>query len=359
MWSSLLRSVTMRHTYKLTGLFCMLLISGCASMTSQSVGTSPPPGGRAGLLYFLPQRDLLVEYDTRSPDGQCQSVFRVGVSEPYADRAQSFMADLPSMFLGHNASFLTVAENGLLDNAESYAQSTLTEIIVAAAEGGARLSFDRNSADGVIATSESCPDLALAWRIPIPVKSGNLGNGLTVAVDADGTRRFDYSAWHSHWTLRLESPPVDVSNSAATKKPAAGIYYRANVPYRVSIHSDGAIETHAVSLPNESPILLASAPRSLFGGKRATMTFDHGTLVGYSVDLEGDGLQLVSLPVRVLAAMSGAAGELFSFRRSSAQGEAAAIEAELALETARLTIARCQAALQSDDMNEIREHCGT
>ena len=328
-------------------------------MTSRSVGVSPSPNGNAGLLYFLPQRDLLVEYDTRSPDGQCQAVFRLGVSEPYADRTQGYVADLPSMFMGHNASAITVTADGLLDNAESYAQSTLAEIVIAAAESSVRLSFDRASADEIVESPESCPDLKLAWRIPVPVEAGYLGNDLTAAVDADGTRRFEYNTWHSRWTLRLESPPARFANSAATMEPAAGVYYRANVPYRVSIESGGAIETHAISLPNESPALLASAPRSLFGGKRASMTFDHGTLVGYSVDLEGDGLQLVSLPIRVLAAMSGAAGELFSFRRASAQGEAAAIEAELALETARSAIARCQTALQSDDIDEIRQQCGT
>ena len=94
-----------------------------------------------------------------------------------------------------------------------------------------------------------------------------------------------------------------------------------------------------------SPTLLAPTPRSLFGAKKADLVFDAGTLTGYGVDFEGDGIQLVSLPVKVLGAVSGAAGEVFTFRRNrAAQSETAAISAELALQAQRVARDECRAA---------------
>ena len=88
------------------------------------------------------------------------------------------------------------------------------------------------------------------------------------------------------------------------------------------------------------------------------MVFEAGTLTGYTVDLEGDGLQIVSLPLKVLSGISTATGELFGLRSNRAHSEAAAINAELALQAMRANQTRCQRAIVADDLESIRQFCG-
>ncbi len=345
-------------------LVAPLLLAGCSPIVSHVAKDS---ASLSGMIYFLPQRDLLVQYEALTVNGGCRRTLSVGVSAVYADRSEAYVAQLPASFMGHNESQLRVSPNGLLDSAVGHSRSALTEFVLSAARS--TLAFDRPIDDSetlndIELGTPNCPEISLAWSIPIPLRSEDLGNDLAVTTTLAGERQFAYDSWNDRWAFTLEPPPDFGGGSSpqARAKNTAGLYYRSNIPYRIRIDTgfsrNSITEDLVISLPNESPTLLAPTPRSLFGAKKANLVFDAGTLTGYNVDLEGDGIQVVSLPVKVLGAVSAAAGEVFSFRRNRAQGEAAAINAELALQTQRAAQGECRSAVNSEDMDRIRKSCG-
>ncbi|MEM7282115.1 MAG: hypothetical protein AAF438_10860 [Pseudomonadota bacterium] len=344
----------------LIGLFVGLFgLMGCTPIKSK-VGIKPD-SINAGIAYFLPQRDLAIRYRTQLDDQQCHESLEITTSEPYADPSAMYMAQISPIFMGDNGSKLVVTPEGLLHSAVSETNPAFREILLSASTSitemvNRRIAMDRDPLD-----SDECVARDFSWTVSLPMDAKDLGNHLSVESTDEGyVFRFQQS-W-TRWSFTLERPGIAAIGSTQSEQRAVdGLLYRVNIPYKISFDSELATRLDSngavVFLPNESPILLAPTPGSVFGKKVASITFDQGILVSYEADFEGGGKQVAKLPVEVLGAITAATGNVFRGRKDESEQEYAALQAELRLERLQRQQAACREALNGQDSSKIESDC--
>lgn len=324
-----------------------LTLNGCAAVNS----TSAPATSSGGLLYYMPMRDIQIA--VTNANGKITSITATA-STSYADRTKSYKLDYQPHLLAKNTMDLDVSEAGLLTSSKA----NQTGDAVAALGGlGTLAGYMRGSGVGVQSAASTTVQ---ASEPPSLCKF-------------DGTHTFLLSAKPSETTVcgsikvtveRLAWAPKTLSDPTSNLQDGssyAGIFYRTNLPYKVTMTSEGLNAQTVVHSPSESPTHFLPVARTLFANNDAKITLSNGAGVPskYVQDTDGELAALLKLPAAIVTPYFAAIGQMFQFRSAERTQQAGDMTSAVSLELAKIKYQKCLDAIEAKDTELISSlRCG-
>ena len=314
-------------------LSASLGLLACASIESQEAPQGAPV---QGLSYHLPNKDFVV---TLTVKGQKPEKASIATTPAYPDLSRQFVLHYGRNGLGKNTLDVTVSPSGLLSTANSSTQSGLTEAFKAFAASLGSVKGLWTSA--VQAESPCSTDGDYSFVYPKPGVYRPCGDAVTIRIVALP----ESVAPHT---------PAVAGPEAGPGSAQAGIFYRQERPYKVSV-TGGAVNTEAlVFSPSQSPAHFLPIARSFFSSNNADFELSEGVPKRYKQASEGEGLALLKLPADVLAAYFSAVGSLFDNFKNTDSKQAQALSESLKLEFAKKKYDACIEALHAKDEDRLK-----
>lgn len=314
-------------------VFACLGLFACASIESQETAQGLPV---QGLSYYLPNKDFAV---TLTIKGQKPERASIGTTPAYPDLTRQFVLHYGRNGLGKNAMDVTVSPSGLLSTATSSTQSGLTEAFKALASS---LGSVKGLGAGAVQTESPCSiDGDYSFVYPKPGVYRPCGEAVTIRIVA------------------LAEPVAPPTPAVASPERGlglaqAGIFYRQERPYQVSV-TGGAVNTAAlVFSPSHTPAHFLPIARSFFSSSNADFELSEGVPKRYKQSSDGEGLALLKLPADVLAAYFSAVGSLFDNFKNSDSKQVQALNESLKLEFAKKKYDACIEALRAKDEDRLK-----
>ena len=322
----------MKLPLTLSVLTCVGLLA-CASIESQEAPQGTPV---QGLSYYLPNKDFAV---TLTVKGQKPEKASIGTTPAYPDLSRQFVLHYGRNGLGKNAMDVTVSPSGLLSTATSSTQSGLTEAFKALATS---LGSVKGLGSGAVQAGSPCSiDGEYSFVYPKPGVYRPCGEAVTIRIVA---------------LPEPAAPPTPVVSRPESGHglAQAGIFYRQERPYQVSV-TGGAVNTVAlVFSPSQSPAHFLPIARSFFSSSNADFELSEGVPKRYKQSSDGEGLALLKLPADVLAAYFSAVGSLFDNFKNNDSKQVQALNESLKLEFAKKKYDACIEALRTEDKDRIK-----
>lgn len=383
----------MKYSQLLKIVGVLFLASACAPIKSTLQHANKPV---QGMLYQLPKKDIIVNFERTKPsENACVDTINFESTETYADPSYHFAASLPTHQFGTNKSVITVSEKGLLNSAVADAPTDIDNIIETVAQLAAATStapiFSTSATTSVRgADNDDC----------IPTKKTFLIDGSLKAVGSDNPE-------HSNWYLPLttvegrklvfelpenigqveitsfnhlseenhvedkkennennenneNSADSSTDNAIVVQSTFNGLAYRRIAPFLVNVTKNSKNASAMVAppkvmnIPDARGYHIAKTPTSIFGNKKATLTFSDGVLTQYDAEFSGDVIEVLSIPAKIVSALSKAAGDVFSQQTVEATAEIEYLEKAQELGIERLKFDECSAALNSKPKDEAK-----
>jgi hypothetical protein len=110
------------------------------------------------------------------------------------------------------------------------------------------------------------------------------------------------------------SPYKNNENFAPGGDSYSGIFYRHELPYRITITGPGnsTVALSVLTSPDESEIDFFPIKRSLFANNTATITMTDGVITGVDQTTDGELSAALSLPANILSSYFAAVGAVFT-----------------------------------------------
>jgi len=154
--------------------------------------------------------------------------------------------------------------------------------------------------------------------------------------------------------LALREKWMPAEQASASEGAQAGIFYRQELPYLVTV-TGGAVNQSAIVLsPSDSRAHFLPIARTFFSSNSADFGLVNGVPERYKQASDGEGLALFKLPADVLAAYFSAVGSLFDSFKSNDGKQAQALGESLKLEFAKKKFDACMEALRAEDKDRIK-----
>lgn len=329
----------------------MSMLGGCAAVYS----TAAPPAGSDGLLYYMPKRDILVTVTNSS--GKITSITATA-SPSYADRTKSYLLDYQPHLLAKNKMDIEVSEAGLLTSSKA----NQTGDAVTALGGLGTLAGYLRASSG--ATVQDVADGGVrAGDAPSLCKQDGTHTFLFAAESIDDGPKTVCGSIRVHitrygWTKESKPEP---STTQADGSSHAGIFYRVNLPYKVTMTSEGINAETIVHSPSESAPHFLPVARTLFSNNDAQITLANGAGVPskYVQDTDGELAALLKLPAAIVSPYFAAIGQMFQFRSARRTQESGDMTSVINLELAKIKYQKCIDAIAAKDAELITAlRCG-
>ena len=331
-------------------VLCATALSACGPILS-SAPTDDEAASLGGTAYSLPMQ--LVRVRLSDVDGALQIQLDQPIS--VADPAHTYLLSYRPSPLSEDTVDIDIdPKTGLLKQINLTAADKTDDIIVEIARSAALVFEATTAAEGrqiftrlldpsdEVATQELVDDMNrvaiadAAIRQESACRAPSDERARTICASyrsvAAGRRRID---------VTITKPPP---YPAPVADCSIGVCYRHAMPYRFRVEFDGtgySVE-EAHSLTNAMPAIPIDLARASFVTKVSTIDFDAGQLDKVHVEKPSEGLELASLPIRVMRAFFGAVAELIQLRvnvgtqeQLLAQRELDVLRAEQALEDAK------------------------
>lgn len=322
----------MNHTL-IVSLGASACLLGCASIESQE---SPSGKPIQGLSYYMPQKDFVV---TLTVKGQKPERATIGTTAAYPDLSRQYVLQYGRNWLGKNSLDVTVTSTGLLSTAKSSTQSGVTDAFKGLASGVAGLQ-------------------AMAFRPEQVGPACNTDGEYTFIFKKPGV----YKPCAGAVTVNVGAPSgyealVPSQTAPASEGAQAGIFYRQELPYLVTV-TGGAVNQSAIVLsPSDSRAHFLPIARTFFSNNSADFGLVNGVPERYKQESDGEAVALFKLPADVLAAYFSAVGSLFDAFKTRDSKQVDALNASLTLELAKKKHDACMEALQAKDNDRIKALC--
>ena len=137
----------------------------------------------------------------------------------------------------------------------------------------------------------------------------------------------------------------------------AGIFYRQDLPYLVTVTGGAVNEAAMVFSPSDSRTHFLPIARTFFSSNSADFELSDGVPKRYKQASDGEGIALFKLPADVLSAYFSAVGSLFDAFKVRDTKQAEMLGESLKLELAKKKYDACLEALQAKDDNRIKALC--
>lgn len=319
-----------------TSLFLSLLASaGLLACASIETSEAPPSAAVTGLSYYMPSKDFVVTLTLKAQKPEKASITTTAA---YPDRSRQFVLQYGRNWLGKNTLDIGVSPAGLLSTASSSTQSGVSDAfrglggLLGSAKG---LGMNALQA-GAVCSSDG--EYTFVFKAPGVYKP--CGEAVTVSISAA-------SEPAGPWPLQAQAQPMPDTG-------LAGIYYRQELPYLVTV-TGGAVNTAAmVFSPSASRTHFLPITRTFFSSNSADFELSDGVPKRYKQASDGEGLALLKLPADVLAAYFSAVGSLFESFKSNDSKQAQVLSESLKLEFAKKKYDACIEALRAKDDERIK-----
>jgi hypothetical protein len=337
----------MHTTRSIAILALATALGGCASVNS-TMNAKETDGG---LVYYMPMRDIVIT--VTNAGGKINSIV-TSASASYADRSKAYVLDYQRHPLAKNTLDVEVSEAGLLTNSKS----NQTGDAVAALGGlGTLAGYMRASSisiqsdpTGVAKTKVAGGACSLdgnhTFIIPVTRTQGDICNGISFRIEKLG------------WT---GDKGTDTTMNQREGTSYAGVFYRVNMPYKVTVFSDTLNSETIVFSPSQSQEYFLPIARTFFANNDSKITLANGAGVPskYVQDTDGEVAALLKLPAAIVAPYFAAIGQLFTGFSSKNTSEASALNSTLSLELTKMKFDACIKAIQDKDTERIASlKCG-
>ncbi len=319
------------------GCAAAALLGGCVS----GIRSSRLEAGKAadaGLVYFLPDRDVVVTVVSVKDKG---SELTVAASDAMPDPKAAYLATIPRNHTGTVDSTLAVNDRGLLDSDSS------TSVTSSVADILSKLAVARDLPFRGAERTDPKVDCSLpgTYRVTIP-----LGE-----LPAEPVEFCDYRIEVQPSPARADLP-LSVVNAGGKAQP--GLFYRIPVPYDVTLTGHGSRRTYVVLSPTGSPTYFLPLAGSTFAASSGTLGFKDGVPTRYRQNIGNETVGLLSIPATVLQNYFAAVGAMFTVRKDAGDKEAAYLNQLNTLAVSEARRAACaKVAAESNDVEEIKKAC--
>jgi hypothetical protein len=342
-----------------------LTLQGCAPVVVSYADAAANSEG--GISYYLPKRLVKIQVDrtvAKPPaNPPYADVITVTLLAPVADTSQRYVA-VPK-HLASRSDQLTLKTNaaGLLSNADATVTDQTAAIIVAlagAVSGANEVGFAAAVAPDTKTESEcggeypgppSAPSAFSAEYVLDPTQDIDQSTA-PFKADSKPTTAFEslLCGMGAHYRFRLSSiGGAASSGDAALTEGAAGLFYRRELPYLLSIYakpdnSTAPVLSKAVlvALPNKSPRELLRLDGAAFATRVFATVFENGVLVSHTETKPSELLSVAQIPIDVLKAIFSVPTELVTLKvnytnkqKDLADAQKQLLDAALALEAAK------------------------
>lgn len=323
---------------------CVFALCGCASVYSTKDAVSD-----VGLVYYMPKQDIQITVTTAG--GKLTQIAAAPTS-PYADRSITYALEYRRHPIAKNSLDVVIGPAGLLTSADS---SQTGDTSLAFGSLGSIAGFvqsfgvQADAASDVLKLSGECSaDGSHTYIVTLPVPSHEkdrpkiCGGKVTYKIVPLG--------WKS--TASADKVGPAAMTNQPSKQPIAGLYYRVNLPYHVTLDvADGLHVEHIVLSPSESRDYLLPVAQSFFANTDSKIAFANGTGVPskYLQNTDGEIAALLKIPATILTTYFAAIGQVFTGFSTNAAGEKTLLESTTAAQLARLKFDACLRAIESKD----------
>ena len=330
------------HTIRSFALLASIsVLGGCASVNS----TMNAKASDGGLVYYMPMRDIVIT--VTNAGGKITSIV-ASASTPYADRSKAYMLEYQRHPLAKNTLDIDVSEAGLLTSSKS----NQTGDAVAALGGlGTLAGYIRASNVGIQsdtagrtkakdAGAECTLDGNHTFVYRVTQMEGNVCNGIQFKLEKLG--------WANG---KVTNPTMSQKDETSY----AGVFYRVNMPYKVTVFSDTMHSETIVFSPSESQEYFLPVARTFFANNDSKITLANGSGVPskYVQDTDGEVAALLKLPAAIVTPYFAAIGQLFAGFSSKNTSEASALNSTLSLELTKMKFEACIKAIEDKDTERI------
>lgn len=327
-------------------LACSILgLTACSSIkSSQSMADS----NNIGLSYFLPKRDILVTISI-DKDGKISDV-AIASGDAYPDPAKRYLLQHGSNMFGKNTLDIGISEAGLLTSAKSTTESHVSEALknLASSLGTVKTTFSATKKEGKDKVCTTPGSHVFLVDLQSNEQSFDLC-GLTIGI------------------TKLEKDPASQGQSGTKASMGvdphiyeggsvhSGVFYRQNIPYRITASGFGMHKAAIVLSPSGSPTYFLPASHTFFSNNKADFGFNNGVPNKYMQETEGELTALLKLPADIISAYFAAIGSVFDAFKNNDSKEAAALKEAYKLELLKKQLADCNAAIKAKDDAKYKE----
>lgn len=331
--------------------FILALISvgtlcGCSSVSS--VSDARKASNRDGLIYYMPEKDILISI-TKSQDDALSATVSAG--DAYPDLSVPYILQFNTNLVGKNVINVTVKENGLLSSTKSVTTAGIGQALVNLAEtAGAAAGL---AAAPPPAAGKKCSRGTQTYLVTAKTgETGELCDGITFAVNLAIADPF---ASGSPLTLGKKHGYQDGEN-------VSGVFYRQPLPYKVTLSSksgDFPDQRAIVFSPSGASVGFLPVKKTLFANNEADLGFADGVPTKWDQTTDGELVALFKIPADILSAYFAAVGRIFDAFKARDEKDASAMDASTKLELAKLKAKACKDAIAVNDTATIDQlECG-
>ena len=138
-------------------------------------------------------------------------------------------------------------------------------------------------------------------------------------------------------------------------KTTAGIYYRQNEPYLVTVKGSNLSASTIVFSPSQSSTYFLPVSKTFFANNEAEFELEFGVPTKYKQETGSELLSLLKLPADVIGAYFAAVGQVFDNFKAADTSETAALTESLKLELAKRKYEACIQAIKDEKPARIKE----
>lgn len=322
---------------KLTFLVLLILLQGCASLSSTKIfvgGKKEAIQGVAdGVVYFMPKRPIRITYsiaqnkNDKNKSDIAMSVDDTNFKDMTPDASNMFILKYNKNYVGKNHMYIDVDRNGLLSVSHADTLSRLNEIIQNAGKDAAAISFgaapqlsttsvesnntidhsnesyfkklstniSSNPTSVAFTTNEKCtpgsysklinPDENGIFKGESEGEEVTIGSNRTCRLNIKIKRAFDPSIEKLksnrlgedsdfNWIMNT----LDVFHSHNSGNSLPGLFYKEEKPYRIVITTIDAEYSLTALSPNESAIYFAPISKTLFANNTSDISLSYGVI---------------------------------------------------------------------------------
>jgi hypothetical protein len=327
----------MRSFALIGGMAASLTLCGCAAVNS----TMAPVTSSGGLLYYMPMRDIQIA--VTNTGGKITSIIATA-STSYADRTKSYQLEYQPHMLAKNTMDLEISEAGLITSSKA---NQTGDAVAALGSLGTLAGYWRGNGLGV---QSAGGDVVLPSNAPSLCKLDGTHTFLLPAepVETEVCGSINVKVERLAWTPQTRRDPISALQDGASY---AGVFYRMNLPYRVTMKSEGLNAQTIVHSPSESPAYFLPVARTLFANNDAQITLSNGAGVPskYIQNTDGELAALLKLPAAIIAPYFSAIGQIFQFRSTGRTQESADMAGSINLDLAKIKYQKCLDAIEAKD----------
>lgn len=371
----------MRIMKYLIALAIAVIFSACTSM--KSIKNPEHTDDKDGLSYFLPKKDILIQFSVKQPsppksdssstkkdtsnkksnsNGSGSAVkiteVTIGATSAYPDFSEQYIINYSTNLIGQNTLNIGVNKLGLLTSAKSETESKINESFKALAKAF-------GMAGGVLFTTpidtdkKECDDIGdYTFIYPVPddssleINKKNYSDFTPPTQDSEALTA-DACGYEIEITRLLNKDQKSklITHGKNDNKLHSGIFYRQEIPYRVTVKKGPYSHATIVSSPSASNPLFLPIKGTLFADNKADFSFSDGIPTMNKQVVGSELLALAQLPADIIEGYFEGVGALFKHISGVKEAQSGNIKHEF--EALRYEL--CIAAINANNTNLITE----